>query len=137
MRIRDPKNVHMDPDPWGLRLKKKNYTKKFSTKSFIRIRSPAPSMNYRYCRLWTFYCYSRHSKNLVTLSYNTLHEVSPPSVAVLAAGAPELAPFMADECLLAMPDMEGIDYTMKEYMKLVEKTRECVDRLNSQGGQKT
>ncbi len=54
-------------------------------------------------------------------------------VAVLAAGAPELAPFMADECLLAMPDMEGIDYTMKEYMKLVEKTRECVERLNSQG----
>jgi hypothetical protein len=53
--------------------------------------------------------------------------------AVLAAGAPELAPFMADECLLAMPDMEGIDYTMKEYMKLVEKTRECVERLNSQG----
>jgi hypothetical protein len=52
---------------------------------------------------------------------------------VLAAGAPELAPFMADECLLAMPDMEGIDYTMKEYMKLVEKTRECVERLNSQG----
>ena len=94
-------------------------------------------MNYRYCRLWTFYCYSRHSKNLVTLSHTTFHEVSPPSVAVLAAGAPELAPFMADECLLAMPDMEGIDYTMKEYMKLVEKTRECVDRLNSQGGQKT
>ena len=30
MRIRDPKNVHMDPDPWGLRLKKKNYTNKFS-----------------------------------------------------------------------------------------------------------
>jgi hypothetical protein len=56
-------------------------------------------------------------------------------VAVLAAGAPELAPFMADECLLAMPDMEGIDYTMKEYMKLVEKTRECVERLNSQGDQ--
>lgn len=54
--------------------------------------------------------------------------------AVLAAGAPELAPFMADECLMALPDMEGIDYTMKEYMKLVEKTRECVERLNSQGG---
>merc|ERR1712121_524570 len=54
--------------------------------------------------------------------------------AVLAAGAPEVAPFMADECLLSMPDMEGIDYTTKEYLKLVEKTKECVDRLNSQGG---
>lgn len=54
--------------------------------------------------------------------------------AVLAAGAPEVAPFMADECLLSMPDIEGIDYTMKEYIKLVEKTKECVERLNSQGG---
>ena len=34
IRIRDPKNFHMDPDPRGYRLKKKNYTKKISTKSF-------------------------------------------------------------------------------------------------------
>jgi len=54
--------------------------------------------------------------------------------AVLAAGAPDVAPFMADELLLSMPDSEGIDYTMKEYMKLVEKTNECVARLNAQGG---
>merc|ERR1712142_1247582 len=54
--------------------------------------------------------------------------------AVLAAGAPEIAPFMADELLMSMPEVEGIDYTMKEYMKLVEKTNECVDRLNAQGG---
>lgn len=53
--------------------------------------------------------------------------------AVLAAGCPELAPFMADECLLSMGDTEGIDYTMKEYMKLVAKTQACVDRLNEQG----
>merc|ERR550539_988642 len=54
--------------------------------------------------------------------------------AVLAAMAPDLAPFMADECLLSMPEGEGIDYTMKEYMKLVEKTNKCVERLNAQGG---
>merc|ERR1711936_1042917 len=54
--------------------------------------------------------------------------------AVLAAGAPEIAPFMADELLMSMPEVEGIDYTMKEYMKLVENTKECVDRLNAQGG---
>jgi len=54
--------------------------------------------------------------------------------AVLAAGCPELAPFMADELLLSMGDTEGIDYTMKEYMKLVAKTQACVDRLNEQGG---
>lgn len=55
--------------------------------------------------------------------------------AVLAAGAPHIAPFMADECLLSLPEMEGIDYTLKEYMRLVEKTKECVTRLNSQGGE--
>ena len=42
-----------------------------------------------------------------------------------------MAPFMADECLLSMQDIEGIDYTMKEYMKYVEKTRQCVERLNA------
>ena len=47
--------------------------------------------------------------------------------------APELAPFMADELLLSMPEVEGIDYTMKEYMKLVEQTKQCVERLNAQG----
>ena len=40
---------------------------------------------------------------------------------------------MADELLLSMGDTEGIDYTMKEYMKLVAKTQACVDRLNEQG----
>jgi len=54
--------------------------------------------------------------------------------AVIAAGCPELAPFMADELLLSMGDTEGIDYTMKEYMKLVAKTKACVERLNAQGG---
>merc|ERR1712012_1317256 len=57
--------------------------------------------------------------------------------AVLAAMAPELAPFMADELLLSMPEVEGLDYTMKEYMKLVEKTKQCVERLNAQGGEWT
>ena len=35
IRIQDPKNVHVDPDPdpRGL-LKKKNYIKKIATKSF-------------------------------------------------------------------------------------------------------
>ena len=47
--------------------------------------------------------------------------------------APELAPFMADEVLLSMPEVEGIDYTMKEYMKLVDQTKQCVERLNAQG----
>merc|ERR1739848_353638 len=52
--------------------------------------------------------------------------------AVLAAGAPHIAPFMADECLLSMPEVDGLDYTMKEYMRYVEYVKECVERLNSQ-----
>lgn len=54
--------------------------------------------------------------------------------AVLAAGAPQLAPFMADECLLAMPDVDSVEYTMKEYMSFVEHIKACVERLNQQGG---
>merc|ERR1712029_252244 len=54
--------------------------------------------------------------------------------AVLAAGAPHMAPFMADECLLAMPDVKGLDYTMREYMRFVDYVKACVERLNSQGG---
>ena len=53
-------------------------------------------------------------------------------LAVLAAMAPELAPFMADECLLSMPEVEGIDYTMKEYNKMLEELTKCRDRLISQ-----
>ena len=53
--------------------------------------------------------------------------------AVLAAGAPHMAPFMADECLLAMPDVDSLDYTMKEYMNYVEHIKACVERLNQQG----
>lgn len=55
------------------------------------------------------------------------------AIAVLAAGAPHMAPFMADECLLAMPDVDSLDYTMKEYMNYVEHVKSCVARLNAQG----
>merc|ERR1712018_75206 len=47
--------------------------------------------------------------------------------AVLAAGAPHMAPFMADECLLAMPDVESLDYTMREYMRFVDYVKACVE----------
>jgi len=55
------------------------------------------------------------------------------ATAVLAAAAPEIAPFMADECLMAIPDTEGIDYTVKEYLKYVQNIRTVVDRLNAEG----
>jgi len=52
--------------------------------------------------------------------------------AVLAAGAPHMAPFMADEVLLALPEVDCLDYTMKEYMRMTEHVNTCVERLNSQ-----
>lgn len=50
--------------------------------------------------------------------------------ALLAAAAPEAAPFMADECLMAIPEIEGIDYTIKEYLKFVQHIQAAAARLN-------
>ncbi|XP_022114435.1 uncharacterized protein LOC110992785 isoform X1 [Pieris rapae] len=50
--------------------------------------------------------------------------------ALLAAASPEIAPFMADECLQAIPEMEGSDYTAKEYLNFVKHIRQVCDRLN-------
>lgn len=50
--------------------------------------------------------------------------------ALLAAACPESAPFMADECLMAIPDIEGIDYTTKEYLKFASHINSVAERLN-------
>ncbi|XP_066140598.1 uncharacterized protein Amun [Euwallacea fornicatus] len=50
--------------------------------------------------------------------------------ALLAAASPESAPFMADECLMAIPDIEGIDYTTKEYLKFAQHIDSVAERLN-------
>uniref|UniRef100_A0A182NRV8 Uncharacterized protein n=1 Tax=Anopheles dirus TaxID=7168 RepID=A0A182NRV8_9DIPT len=50
--------------------------------------------------------------------------------ALLAAAAPETAPFMADECLMAIPEIEGIDYTTREYLNFVQHIQVTTDRLN-------
>lgn len=52
--------------------------------------------------------------------------------ALLAAAAPDRAPFMADECLKAIPAIEGIDYTAKEYLNFVDHIQNTVERLNSE-----
>lgn len=54
--------------------------------------------------------------------------------ALLAAAIPENAPFMADEVLKACPDIEGIDYTTREYLKFVTHIESTRDRLNKDGG---
>lgn len=43
-----------------------------------------------------------------------------------------MAPFMADECLMAIPEIEGIDYTTKEYLNFVTHIQNAVQRLNSE-----
>ena len=53
--------------------------------------------------------------------------------ALLAAAAPDKAPFMADECLMAIPEIEGIDYTTKEYLNFVQHIQQTVERLNGEG----
>lgn len=50
--------------------------------------------------------------------------------ALLAAAAPEMAPFMADECLMSIPEIEGIDYTTKEYLNFVSHINSTAQRLN-------
>ncbi|XP_072397241.1 uncharacterized protein Amun isoform X2 [Diabrotica undecimpunctata] len=50
--------------------------------------------------------------------------------ALLAAACPDSAPFMADECLMAIPDIEGIDYTTKEYLKFATHIKSVAERLN-------
>lgn len=52
--------------------------------------------------------------------------------ALLAAASPERAPFMAEECLIAIPEIEGIDYTTKEYLNFVQHIQSTVNRLNSE-----
>ncbi|CAH1986305.1 unnamed protein product [Acanthoscelides obtectus] len=52
--------------------------------------------------------------------------------ALLAAACPESAPFMADECLMAIPDIEGIDYTTKEYLRFAQHIVAVAERLNSE-----
>jgi hypothetical protein len=54
--------------------------------------------------------------------------------ALLAAAIPENAPFMADEVLKAIPEIEGIDYTTREYLKFVTHIESTRDRLNVGGG---
>lgn len=52
--------------------------------------------------------------------------------ALLAAACPQMAPFMADECLMAIPEFESIDYTAKEYLKFVTYIQQTMDRLNKE-----
>jgi hypothetical protein len=53
---------------------------------------------------------------------------------ILTAADNEQCGFMADECLLAIPEIEGIDYTTKELLNFVERLKSAANRLNGSGG---
>eukprot|EP00057_Strongylocentrotus_purpuratus_P019301 XP_011673775.1 PREDICTED: uncharacterized protein LOC105442854 [Strongylocentrotus purpuratus] len=52
--------------------------------------------------------------------------------AVLAAGAPEHAPFMADESMLAIPGQSPLAYTEAAYKRYNAEVQDCVKRLKKE-----
>ncbi|XP_078415190.1 uncharacterized protein LOC144691047 [Cetorhinus maximus] len=50
--------------------------------------------------------------------------------AVLVAGAPQEAAFMADEAVESIPGLVPIKYTLKHYILYLDKVRECAKQLN-------
>lgn len=73
----------------------------------------------------SFYCYKKLCIIYLILNFFFFK-------AILAAAAPDIAPFMADECLLAIPEIEGIDYTTKEYLNFVWHIQNTADRLSKE-----
>merc|ERR1719259_1477876 len=53
---------------------------------------------------------------------------------MLTAADPNQCGFMADECLMAIPEIDSIDYTTKELLNFVEQLRTAAARLNMSGG---
>ncbi|KAK3090723.1 hypothetical protein FSP39_014102 [Pinctada imbricata] len=51
--------------------------------------------------------------------------------AVLAAGSPKHAAFMADESMLALPGLQPLQYTLNFYMSYMEQVKAITKRLQS------
>ncbi|ETE64724.1 hypothetical protein L345_09511, partial [Ophiophagus hannah] len=52
------------------------------------------------------------------------------TVAILAAGAPAIAAFMADEVMEILPGLAPLQYTLKHYLLYMDKIQSCVKKLN-------
>ena len=61
--------------------------------------------------------------------YSCLHPLV--STAILCAAAPHIAPFMADEAVLAVPNLGKLDYTLKHYLKYAQKMKEKAHQLSA------
>lgn len=53
--------------------------------------------------------------------------------AILAAGSPEHAPFMADESMNAIPGIGALKYTEGQYDDFSAEIRDCINRLKDAG----
>ncbi|XP_019640370.1 PREDICTED: uncharacterized protein LOC109482116 [Branchiostoma belcheri] len=54
------------------------------------------------------------------------------ATAILAAAAPELVPFMADESMLSIPGLGPVQYTLPYFLKYLDHIKKCCKRLNKQ-----
>ncbi|XP_076448435.1 uncharacterized protein LOC143285078 [Babylonia areolata] len=52
--------------------------------------------------------------------------------AVLAAGAPHLAPFMADESMLALPGLQPLSYTLPAFLDFAKQMSDIANSLQKQ-----
>ncbi|XP_020668163.3 uncharacterized protein LOC110089431 [Pogona vitticeps] len=57
--------------------------------------------------------------------------------AILAAGAPKTAAFMADEAVESIPGLAPVRYTLKHYLCYLDRIQSCVERLNRADERKT
>ncbi|KAJ7305731.1 hypothetical protein JRQ81_010097 [Phrynocephalus forsythii] len=57
--------------------------------------------------------------------------------AILAAGAPEAAAFMADEAVESIPGLAPVQYTLQHYLLYLDQVQSCVERLNRVDKEKT
>ncbi|KAL8593312.1 hypothetical protein ACOMHN_009965 [Nucella lapillus] len=53
--------------------------------------------------------------------------------AVLAVGAPHLAPFMADESMQALPGLQPLSYTLPAFMNYAQQVSQITKSLQAQG----
>lgn len=51
----------------------------------------------------------------------------------MCAAAPEVAPFMADEAVLSVPNLGKLDYTQKHYMAFASKIQEKAREVSTLG----
>ncbi|XP_047637026.1 uncharacterized protein LOC125127679 isoform X2 [Phacochoerus africanus] len=59
-----------------------------------------------------------------------LRGVGPATASVLAAGAPELAAFMSEEAVAAVPGLPALQYTLKHYLLYLSRVQERATALS-------